>query len=99
MLTDAEIMNKAKEAKENGKSFLEKFVAFVEPRKMTLAAMGFLVIVGFIIDGTAKLYVHLHPVKAIFHGIVLSRIEWKLGIVIVLAMILVAIIGRLRRKD
>lgn len=99
MLTDAEIKNKAEEAKERGKTFWESTVAFIEPRKMTLAAMGILALVGFIIDGICKLYVHLHPVKAIFHGIVLSRIEWKLAVVIILAMIFVAVIGRLRRKD
>lgn len=99
MLTDNEIKNKAEEAKEKSKTFWEKFVAFVEPRKVTLATMGILALIGFIIDSIVKLYVHMHPVKAIFHGIVLSRIEWKLAVAIILAMIFVAIVGRLRRSE
>lgn len=99
MLTDNEIKNKAEEAKERGKTFWEKLVAFVEPRKLTITAMGILALVGFVIDGAVKLYVHMHPVKAIFHGIVLSRIEWKLAVAIILAMIFVAVLGMLRRSD
>lgn len=99
MLTDNEIKTKAEEAKEKGFDFWEKLVAFIEPRRLTLTAIVILALIGAIIDGAVKLYVHAHPVKAFFNGIVLSRIEWKLAVIIIMAMIVVTIVGKLRRRN